>query len=101
QRSQSSQRRVLIDLCYLCDLRGEILPRLSLQPEADVGDAGERDRQLAADGRFARERADGGSFGAIVEVVREQDGGDVLQERRGVRVAEEHRDERMAVRRGL
>lgn len=41
----------------------------------------QRNRQLAANRRLAGERTDRGQLRAIVEVVREQDGGQLRQER--------------------
>src|SRR4051812_47392707 len=65
------------------------------QPCPAIRQTGERDGQLAADRRVARECAHRGALGPIVEIVGEQDRRHVLQERRGIRVAEQHGDERL------
>src|SRR5206468_4315966 len=64
---------------------------LARQPRAAFGDTWQRNRQPARDRRLPGQRADRRALGQIVEVIGQQDRRDVGQERRGIRVAEQHR----------
>src|SRR5207247_129135 len=73
----------------------DTLPGGPIEAMADWKHPRQRDRQLAANRRLAGQRPRSGAFDAVVLFIRDQDGRQLLEEGRGIRIAEQDRDERL------